>query len=50
MLPNIYKEKQVLAGVAQGIEHWPANRKVTCSIPSQDTSLGFGAGPQLGAI
>ena len=28
-----------LAGVAQWIEHWPVNRKVTGSIPSQGTGL-----------
>ena len=37
-----------LAGVAQGIELWPANQEVACSIPSQGTCLGCGPGPQLG--
>ena len=35
-----------LAGVAQWIEHWPANQRVTHSIPSQSTCLGCGPGPQ----
>ena len=39
----------VLAGVAQWIEHWPVNRKVASSIPSQDTCLGCRPGPWLGA-
>ena len=30
-----------LAGVAQWIECWPANQKVTGSIPSQGTCLGY---------
>ena len=38
-----------LAGVAQWIEHQPANRRVAGSIPSQGTSLGCGPGPQLRA-
>ena len=29
-----------LAGVAQWIEHWPANQRVANSIPSQGTCLG----------
>ena len=37
-----------LAGVAQCIECWPANPRVAGSIPSQDTCLGFGPGPQWG--
>ena len=37
-----------LAGVAQWIECWPANRKVTGSIPGQGTGLDFGAVLQLG--
>ena len=36
---------EALAGVAQWIEHQPVNQKVTGSIPSQDTCLGFGPGP-----
>ena len=46
---DLKKERQALAGVAQWIEHWPANQKVTSSIPSQGTCLGCGPGPQLGA-
>ena len=41
-------ENTALAGVAQWIEHWPVNPEVSGSIPSQDTSLGCGLGPQLG--
>ena len=37
-----------LPGVAQWIEHQPAKRKVTGSIPSQGTCLGCGPGPQEG--
>ena len=36
-----------LAGVAQWVEHWPVNTKVTGSIPGQGTSLGCVPGPQL---
>ena len=35
-----------LAGVAQWIEHGPANQRVTGSIPSEGTCLGFRPGPQ----
>ena len=38
-----------LAGVAQWIECWPGNQKVAGLILSQDTCLGCGPGPQLGA-
>ena len=38
-----------LAGVAQWIEHRPANQGVAGSIPGQVTCLGCGPGPQLGA-
>ena len=38
-----------LASVAQWIEYWPANQRVTGSIPSQGTRLGCGPGPQQGA-
>ena len=34
------------AGVAQWIECWPENQRVTSSIPSQGTCLGCGSGPQ----
>ena len=37
-----------LAGVAQWSECWPADRKVSGSIPSQDTHRGCVPGPQLG--
>ena len=37
-----------LAGVAQWIEHQPANQKVTGSIPSWGTCLVCGPGPWLG--
>ena len=37
-----------LAGVAQWIECWPVNQRITSSIPSQVTCLGCGLGPQLG--
>ena len=39
-----------LAGVAQWIEHWPANQRVTSWIPSQGTCLGCGLGPQWGVL
>ena len=46
---KVFKRKYVaLAGVAQWIEHWPRNQKVTGSIPCQGTCLGWGPGPQLG--
>ena len=38
-----------LACVAQWIGCWPANWKVTSSIPSQGTFLDCSPGPQLGA-
>ena len=38
----------VLAGVAQWIEHRPANQRVASSIPSQGTRLGSWQGPQVG--
>ena len=38
-----------LAGVAQWIECWLVNQRVSGLIPSQDTCLGCGPGPQLGA-
>ena len=39
-----------LAGVAQWIEHWPANQGVTGSIPSQGRCLGCGPGPQQAVL
>ena len=41
--------KVALAGVAQWIEHWPVNQKVTSLIPGQDTCLGCGPSPPSGA-
>ena len=35
-----------MAGVAQWIEHMPANQRVTSLIPSQGTCLGCRSGPQ----
>ena len=39
-----------LAGVAQGIEHWPVNRKVTHSIPHQGKCRSCGPGPSWGRV
>ena len=39
--------KRCLPGVAQWIECWPVNQKVTISIPSQGTCLCCGPGPQF---
>ena len=47
-LVNI-KVSFTLAGVAQWIEHWPANQAVTGLTPSLGTCLGCGPGPRLGA-
>ena len=38
-----------LAGVAQWIECWPTNQRVTGLIPSQSTYLCYKPGPQKGA-
>ena len=43
------KDSSALAGVAQWIEHQPANQRVAGSIPSQGIWLGYGPHPQLGA-
>ena len=43
------KDQQSLAGVAQWVEHWPVNPKVSCSIPSQGTCLCCGPGTWLWA-
>ena len=43
---TIEKSKTHLAGVAQLIEHGPAKQRVTGSIPSQGTCLGFRPDPQ----
>ena len=45
---SILKCFLALAGVAQWIEHWPENQKVTGLIPSQGTRLGYGPGLRLG--
>ena len=37
-----------LVGVAQWIVHWPANKKVAGSIPSQGMCLGCGQVPSWG--
>ena len=42
------KQISALAGVAQWTEHWPANQKVTGSIPGQGTFLYCRPGPWLG--
>ena len=49
-LPDGYikLEYGALAGVAQEIELWPANQRVTSSIPSQGTCLGCGPGSPVG--
>ena len=36
---KIVRKKCAFSGVAQWIEHWPANQRVTSLIPSQDTYL-----------
>ena len=50
---NVYslffkKQCVALAGVAQWIERWPVNLKVTGSIPSQGPGLGCGRGSPFG--
>ena len=42
--------RAALAGIAEWIECWPLNRRVTGSIPSQGTWLGCRPGPQLGHV
>ena len=42
---RLKKKKSALAGVAQWIEHQPANQRVAGSIPSQGTCLGCGLVP-----
>ena len=39
-----------LAGGAQWIEHWPANWKVTSSVPGQGTCLGLWARNPAGGV
>ena len=43
---SVKNMNSALAGVAQGIEYWPVNQRVTGSIPNQGTYLGCGPGPQ----
>ena len=43
------KAHSALAGVAQWMEHRPANQRVAGSIPSQVTCLGCRPGPRWGA-
>ena len=45
-IETVIKKLPALAGVAQWIEHSPANQRVTGSIPSQGTYLGYMPGPQ----
>ena len=40
--------QSALAGVAQWIECWPANQRVTGLVPSQGTCLSYEPGPQWG--
>ena len=42
-------ERVSMAGMTQWIDCCSPNPKVTGSIPSQDTCLGYRPGPQLGA-
>ena len=39
----------IFAGLAQWVERWPVNQKVTGSTPSQGTCLDYGPSPQLEA-
>ena len=50
LILNALKKLQTLAGVAQWIEYWSANRKVASSISGQGTCLGCGPGPHLGVF
>ena len=43
-----YKMAFALAGVAQWIERWPANQRVTSLIPSQGNAWGAGRVPSGG--
>ena len=38
--------KTALAGVAQWMECWPANQRITALIPGWDTCLGCRPGPR----
>ena len=46
LLSHILNRFVALAGMAQWIECWPANQKVTSLIPSQGTCLGCRPGPR----
>ena len=46
-ITKFFKCTLAVAGVAQWTERWPANWKITGSIPSQGTHLGRGPSPQL---
>ena len=45
---NLLKIYISLVGVAQWIECQPPSQRVTSLIPSHNTCLGYGPGPQLG--
>ena len=47
---KLLKIFNALAGIAQWIECQSANQRVTGSIPSQGTCLGFGPSPQWMAL
>ena len=47
---KILKVIVALAGMAQWIECWPVNQRVSGSIPSQGTCLDCRPGPQGGAL
>ena len=50
LLSNHFLQQQnvALVGVAQWIEHWPADQKIISSIPSQGMCLSCGPGPHFG--
>ena len=51
MLKGLIKNmNSCLAGVAQWIEHWPVNQRVTGSIPSWGTCLVAGQVPGWGHV
>ena len=43
-------KNKVLAGMAQWIEHWPTNQKITGSSPSQGPCLGCKPDPYLWCV
>ena len=49
MNPHTKRRHAALAGVAQWVECWPANQRVTSSIPNWDTCLGYRPDPQYRA-